>query len=615
MADGDIRLPVDGAGKRLAAQSVTRGLDTVYREEIVVADPDTEGGVAAVSAANGLEVDVTRVQGTVDVVDGGGSLTVDDGGGSLTVDGTVAVSGVVNVGDGGSSISVDDNGASLTVDNPTLAVVGGGTEAAALRVTLANDSTGLVSVDDGGASLTVDGTVVVTDGGSTISIDDGGGSITVDGTVTVNEPVSIDDNGGSITVDGTVGVSGVVDVTPTVPAANDYLPVRLTDGASFYTPGGGSAPSHVDDAAFTVGVDDVAPIGALADDTATDNVDEGDVGAVRMTLDRKLLTRVVGATDTNRLDVDASGHAQVDIAAASVNVPVTDAGGSLTVDNTALSVVGGGTEATALRVTVATDSTGVISVDDNGATLSVDDGGGSLTVDGSVTVGSALPAGSNNIGDVDVLSTPDQKTEDAGHTTGDVGSFVLAVRNDGAAARTSTDGDYSPISVDSAGRVGIADLGGSITVDVTGTVTTQGGAASDAPVVGNPNLTGARASNAIPTAVTADGDAVAVWADQNGAVRTTPRTVGSSLSNVAASVSSVTLLAANDARRGAVVVNDSTATLYLKLGSAASTTSYSYRLDPGGQWEMPSSWTYTGLIAGIWSAASGDARVTELTAA
>jgi hypothetical protein len=40
-----------------------------------------------------------------------------------------------------------------------LNVVGGGTEAAALRVTLANDSTGLVSVDDNGNSLTVDGNV------------------------------------------------------------------------------------------------------------------------------------------------------------------------------------------------------------------------------------------------------------------------------------------------------------------------------------------------------------------------------------------------------------------------------------------------------------------------
>lgn len=45
-----------------------------------------------------------------------------------------------------------------------LNVVGGGTEAAALRVTLANDSTGVVSVDDGGGALTVDGTVTANAG-------------------------------------------------------------------------------------------------------------------------------------------------------------------------------------------------------------------------------------------------------------------------------------------------------------------------------------------------------------------------------------------------------------------------------------------------------------------
>ena len=118
---------------------------------------------------------------------------------------------------------------------------------------------------------------------------------------------------------------------------------------------------------------------------------------------------------------------------AAAPLPVGDAGGSLTVDNAALAVTGGGVEATALRVTLASDSTGVVSVDDNGASLtvdnaalsvtgggveatalrvtiasdstgvlSVDDNGGALTVDGTVTAN--LAAGTNNIGDVDVLS-------------------------------------------------------------------------------------------------------------------------------------------------------------------------------------------------------------------
>jgi hypothetical protein len=40
----------------------------------------------------------------------------------------------------------------------------------------------------------------------------------------------------------------------------------------------------------------------------------------------------------------------------------------------------------------------------SGTVVPVGDGGGSLTVDGSVTVGAALPAGTNNIGDVDIAS-------------------------------------------------------------------------------------------------------------------------------------------------------------------------------------------------------------------
>jgi len=77
-------------------------------------------------------------------------------------------------------------------------------------------------------------------------------------------------------------------------------------------------------------------------------------------------------------------------------LPIADAGGSLTVDNAALSVTGGGAEATALRVTLANDSTGVLSVDDNGSTISIDDGAGSITVDGTVAV-SSLPASTNTL--------------------------------------------------------------------------------------------------------------------------------------------------------------------------------------------------------------------------
>lgn len=77
----------------------------------------------------------------------------------------------------------------------------------------------------------------------------------------------------------------------------------------------------------------------------------------------------------------------------------------------------------------------------------------------------ALPAGTNNIGDVDVLTMPATAVEDVAASDGATGIFVLGVRNDAAATRTSTDGDYGAIALDAAGRVGIADLGGTISID------------------------------------------------------------------------------------------------------------------------------------------------------
>lgn len=81
--------------------------------------------------------------------------------------------------------------------------------------------------------------------------------------------------------------------------------------------------------------------------------------------------------------------------------------------------------------------------------------------------------------------------------------------------------------------------------------------------------------------------------------------------NVSASASSVQLLAANSSRLGVTVYNDSMAVLYLKLGTTASATSFTVRLARYDYYEVPG--RYTGCIDGIWTVATGAARVTELT--
>lgn len=87
--------------------------------------------------------------GAIRLIDKDGD-PLDDGNGRLNINATLEAASV-NVGD------VDI----LSVPAP-LNVTGGGTESSALRVTLANDSTGVLSIDDNDGSITVDGTVAVT---------------------------------------------------------------------------------------------------------------------------------------------------------------------------------------------------------------------------------------------------------------------------------------------------------------------------------------------------------------------------------------------------------------------------------------------------------------------
>src|SRR5574342_631575 len=133
------------------------------------------------------------------------------------------------------------------------------------------------------------------------------------------------------------------------------------------------------------------------------------------------------------------GDVTVNNAAGASAVNVQDGGNSLTVDNTALSVVGGGVEATALRVTVASDSTGVLSIDDNA---------GSLTVDGTVTANQ----GTAN-------TTPWEVSGDVAHDAAVAGNPVrisgTAETPDDSAptVEVSAEGDATTITTDRDGAV------------------------------------------------------------------------------------------------------------------------------------------------------------------
>lgn len=91
------------------------------------------------------------------------------------------------------------------------------------------------------------------------------------------------------------------------------------------------------------------------------------------------------------------------------------------------------------------------------------------------------------------------------------------------------------------------------------------------------------------------------------------RASAASIASVAGSASSVTVLASNAARLGAAVFNDSATALYLKFGATASTSSFTVKVAAGGYFEVPHP-CYTGVIDGIWDSATGNARVTEVSA-
>ena len=299
-----------------------------------------------------IRVDTTGAT-TQPVSDAGGSLTVDDGSGSITVDAPVGTPVFVRLSDGAAAIST------LPVSAAALPLPSG-------AATAANQATANAAL--GTLAGAVAGTEVQVDVLSMPTVTVNAHAVTNAGTFVVQE------NGAALTalqlIDDTVfaedaaasaGDKGIQILavrrdanTTLVGADNDYAPLQVNADGSLkvaITAGAGSGgTSATDDAAFSVASGSGTPIMGLADETSPDSVDEGDVGVVRMTLARALHVNLR----------DASGNE---------------------------------------------------------------------------------------------LSSGAQYAEDAAHTTGDLGTMMLTVRKDTAAATAGTDGDYQPPTTDASGRM------------------------------------------------------------------------------------------------------------------------------------------------------------------
>ena len=96
--------------------------------------------------------------------------------------------------------------------------------------------------------------------------------------------------------------------------------------------------------------------------------------------------------------------------------------------------------------------------------------------------------------------------------------------------------------------------------------------------------------------------------------------IAATVSSVSGSASAVTLAAANSARRGLSIHNDSTSVLYVKCGSSATSSDRTVVMEAGAHYELPevigragSKSVYSGIVTGVWASATGSAAVMEYT--
>lgn len=258
---------------------------------------------------------------------------------------------------------------------------------------------------------------------------------TVSTVSTITNVVHVDDNSGTLTVDAPVG-------TPVF--------VRLSDGSSAITTlpvSLASVPSHAvtnagtfatqesqilaDNAGFTDGTTKVFAVGYIYDEVAGTALTENDIGAARMNVNRAAVSCIEdGSTRARYATVTASNALKVDGSA--VTQPVS---GSLTTVSTVTSVTqfngvaialnNGTTSTGTLRVTLSSDSTGIIA-----------------SIGTSVTPGTSA----GHLG----------KAEDAVAGSGDTGVAVWGVRRDTPATNVNNAGDYAEIPVSGQGTLWVS---------------------------------------------------------------------------------------------------------------------------------------------------------------
>jgi hypothetical protein len=287
---------------------------------------------------------------------------------------------------------------------------------------------------------------------------------------------------------------------------------------------------------------------------------------------------------------------------------ITDTGGSLNV-NVTNSVTVTATDLDIRDLSSATDSVTAIQ---GTSPWVIGDGGGSITVDGTVTADVAFdyaedsahasgdigafvlgirqdadtspvsadgdyhPFVFNDTGRLKVEANFDTAfdfvyDEDSAHASGNPGAYVLAVRQDTLASSTSADGDYASFKVNAAG-------------ELYTTSSISGNVADDAADSGNPVKVGSRAETGALTAVS-DGDRADLLSDDfrriyvNSGPNIAVEETAVSVTTTATALPATNLVG----RRYIIIQNLGGAQMF--LGGSGVTTANGIRIAAGASWE------------------------------
>lgn len=361
---GTISLPTGAA--TAALQTTGNGILTTIDVDtgaIATSTASIDGKITAcntgaVVIASGTITAVTTITNDVNIADGGNSITVDNGGTFVVqADSVIPGTGATNIG-------------------KAIDTAAGATDTGVAILAIRDDAlTTLTPVDGDYVGLRVNSTgalhVTGAGGGTQYQVNDAGGA-----TDTGTALLAIRDDS----------------LTTLTPVDGDYVRLRVNSTGALHVTGGGGGTEYTEDVATANPIVGTATMMERDDAITTVAPAEGDWISFRGSAEGALWTQDFNSdailADTTSIDgkITACNTGAVVISSGTVTTvsavtAITNAlpAGTNNIGDVdvltvpaPLSTTGGGTEAAAMRITVASDSTGLLSVDDNGASLTAD---------------------------------------------------------------------------------------------------------------------------------------------------------------------------------------------------------------------------------------------------